>query len=183
MNRTPALLIVWKVIIAENKDEPVLWYLSSRIVIDLIKNENLEPNMWKLMRAGEGGVGRIAHIWPEFLLCSGQADLGELLTLTASLLPSHTWMCSFFSSPSHLPPSSPSFSLSLSLSASCDFFLLPYKCDWSILTWTLLVVKFVEFCGLYPRKSVLLWLISSYYSSFFFEILFVFETRTVLHLW
>ena len=118
MNRTPALLILWKVIIAENKDEPVLWYLSSRIVIDFIKNENLAPNMWKLMRAGEGGVGRIAHIWPEFLLCSGQADLGELLTLTASLLPSHTWMCSFFSSPSHLPPSSPSLSLSLSLSLS-----------------------------------------------------------------
>ena len=107
MNRTPALLILWKVIIAENKDEPVLWYLSSRIVIDLIKNENLEPNMWKLMRAGEGGLRRIAHIWPEFLLCSGQSDLGELLTLTASLLPSHTWICSFFSSPSHLPPSSP----------------------------------------------------------------------------
>ena len=114
MNRTPALLIVWKVIIAENKDEPVLWYLSSRIVIDFIKNENLAPNMWKLMRAGEGRVGRIAHIWPEFLLCSGQADLGELLTLTASLLPSHTWMCSFFSSPSHLPCSSLSISLSLS---------------------------------------------------------------------
>jgi hypothetical protein len=36
---------------------------------------------------------------------------------------------------------------------------------------------------LYLRKSVRLWLISSYYSSFFFEILFVFETRTVLHLW
>ena len=55
-----------------------------------IKNENLEPNMWKLMGAGEGGVGRIAHIWPEFLLSSGQADLGGLLALRASLLTSHT---------------------------------------------------------------------------------------------
>ena len=126
MNRTPALLIVWKVIIAENKDEPVLWYLSSRIVIDLIKNENLAPNMWKLMRAGEGRVGRIAHIWPEFLLCSGQADLGELLTLTASLLPSHTWMCSFFPPPpiSHLvlPPSLPLMPI-LSLSLCLVWFL------------------------------------------------------------
>ena len=160
MNRTPALLIVWKVIIAENKDEPVLWYLSSRIVIDFIKNENLAPNMWKLMRAGEGRVGRIAHIWPEFLLCSGQADLGELLTLTASLLPSHTWMCSFFSSPSHLPPRSPT--LSLSFSASCDFFLLPSKWDWGILTWALWLDNLFKFCGMYSGYSTLFWLISTY---------------------
>ena len=28
--------------------------------------------------AGEEGEGRIAHVWPEFLLCSGQADMGGL---------------------------------------------------------------------------------------------------------
>ena len=27
---------------------------------------------------GKEGEGRIAHVWPEFLLCSGQADLGGL---------------------------------------------------------------------------------------------------------
>jgi hypothetical protein len=27
---------------------------------------------------GERGEGRIAHVWPEFLLCSGQAEAGGL---------------------------------------------------------------------------------------------------------
>jgi hypothetical protein len=27
---------------------------------------------------GEEGEGRIAHVWPEFLLCSGQVEAGGL---------------------------------------------------------------------------------------------------------
>ena len=41
------------------------------------------------MGAGEGGVGRIAHIWPEFLLCSGQADVGGLPDAFHSALGGH----------------------------------------------------------------------------------------------
>jgi hypothetical protein len=35
--------------------------------------------VWELKGSrGRRGEGRIAHIWPEFLLCSGQEDAGEL---------------------------------------------------------------------------------------------------------
>jgi hypothetical protein len=33
--------------------------------------------LWEL-KGGQGNRGRIAHFWPEFLLYSGQADLGGL---------------------------------------------------------------------------------------------------------
>ena len=36
--------------------------------------------MWELKRRlGKERGGRIAHVWPEFHLCSGQADVGGLL--------------------------------------------------------------------------------------------------------
>ena len=38
----------------------------------------IHPWCGNLKGAGEEEQGRIAYIWPEFLLCSGQVDVGGL---------------------------------------------------------------------------------------------------------
>jgi hypothetical protein len=44
-----------------------------------------------------------------------------------------------------------------------NYFLLPPKWHWSIITWALLLINLLDFCGLYPRYSVLFKLISTYW--------------------
>jgi hypothetical protein len=69
---------------------------------------------------------------------------------------SHTWSCFPFPFPSSLPLRY------LPLSTSCDCFHLPSNWDWSILIWALRLVILLTFYRLYPRYSVLVWLISTY---------------------
>ena len=69
--------------------------------------------------------------------------------------------------PNHMPLFpftflSPHPTQSLPPSASSNCILLSPKWDWSILTWVLLFLNFLEFCGLYPGYCVAFWLMSTY---------------------
>jgi hypothetical protein len=58
------------------ESEGILPNLFYEAIIILIPKPH--KDLWELKWAGEVGVGRIACTRPEFLLCSGQADMGGL---------------------------------------------------------------------------------------------------------